>query len=247
MKLIPVLDIRQGVAVHAVRGERRHYAPVRSALCASANPVELASAYAERLRPSFLYAADLDAIESGIINQSLVQDLVRCGTPLWIDAGVRSVEHSEALISAGVARVVLATESLPDLRVLRRFVDAIGPDQLLLSIDMRNGEMLLKDSGFGATLASPETVARLGLEAGLRHFLLLDVAQTGSFSGLASWAARLLEGLRPLSTEATWSVGGGCSGVSDLEALETFGCAFVLVGSLLHQGTLLADNTRRWL
>ena len=48
MRIVPVLDLKGGVAVHAVRGERQSYAPVRSVLSPSADPVALARAFQER-------------------------------------------------------------------------------------------------------------------------------------------------------------------------------------------------------
>jgi len=41
MRVIPVIDLKGGVAVHAVRGERERYRPVRSRIAAGSDPVEL--------------------------------------------------------------------------------------------------------------------------------------------------------------------------------------------------------------
>jgi len=61
MKIIPVIDVLNGIAVHGVRGERKRYQPLKSLLCKSADPIEIASAF-ESLGFSSLYLADLDAI-----------------------------------------------------------------------------------------------------------------------------------------------------------------------------------------
>ena len=62
MRIVPVLDLKGGLAVHAVRGQRDAYAPVRSTLAASADPVELARAFRTKLGCDACYVADLDAI-----------------------------------------------------------------------------------------------------------------------------------------------------------------------------------------
>ena len=48
-RVIPVLDVKDGLAVHAVGGQRSHYRPVRSLLHPSADPLDLARAYRDIL------------------------------------------------------------------------------------------------------------------------------------------------------------------------------------------------------
>ena len=65
MRVIGVIDLKDGVAVHAVRGERQSYRPVRSGLVEGADPVDVARALRDRLGLRELYVADLDAIAGG--------------------------------------------------------------------------------------------------------------------------------------------------------------------------------------
>ena len=62
MRVIPVIDLKGGVAVHAVRGERERYRPVRSRIAAGSDPVELTRAVRDRFGLDEVYVADLDAI-----------------------------------------------------------------------------------------------------------------------------------------------------------------------------------------
>ena len=48
-RVIPVLDIKNGQAVHAVAGIRSHYRPLQSILHPSCEPLELARAYRDLL------------------------------------------------------------------------------------------------------------------------------------------------------------------------------------------------------
>ena len=45
LKVIPVIDILNGIVVHAVRGKRREYQPLQSILCKSVEPLEVAKAF----------------------------------------------------------------------------------------------------------------------------------------------------------------------------------------------------------
>ena len=61
MKIIPVIDVLNGIAVHGIQGERKQYKPLKSLLCRSFKPTEIAYAF-ELLGFDSLYLADLDAI-----------------------------------------------------------------------------------------------------------------------------------------------------------------------------------------
>jgi phosphoribosylformimino-5-aminoimidazole carboxamide ribotide isomerase len=64
VKIIPVIDVLGGRVVHAVRGRRKEYQPLKSTLCASTDPVDVAAAL-KALGFGELYVADLDAITRG--------------------------------------------------------------------------------------------------------------------------------------------------------------------------------------
>src|SRR3990170_873315 len=105
MKIIPVLDILNGVAVHAVRGERQNYKPLKSVLCASADPVEVARVF-KQLSFAELYLADLDAISRNQPNLSIINQIAKTtGLRLMVDAGVTDLKRAEELLSNHVSKV----------------------------------------------------------------------------------------------------------------------------------------------
>ena len=61
MQVIPVLDLLDGHAVRAVRGERSRYRPIQSSLCATSDPVAIARALVAATGARTLYVADLGA------------------------------------------------------------------------------------------------------------------------------------------------------------------------------------------
>ena len=65
MRVIPVIDLKGGLAVHAVRGDRERYRPLRSRIAEGSDPVDLTHAVRERFGLDELYVADLDAIGGG--------------------------------------------------------------------------------------------------------------------------------------------------------------------------------------
>src|SRR5438445_9777678 len=58
-RVIPVIDLKGGMAVHAVGGRRDQYRPLRSVWQGSPSPIELAAALRSGLGIDCIYLADL--------------------------------------------------------------------------------------------------------------------------------------------------------------------------------------------
>ena len=66
MRVVGVIDLKDGMAVHAVRGERERYRAVSSVITPDGgDPLALARAFRSQLGLEELYVADLDAITRG--------------------------------------------------------------------------------------------------------------------------------------------------------------------------------------
>jgi phosphoribosylformimino-5-aminoimidazole carboxamide ribotide isomerase len=242
MRVVPVLDLKGGVAVHAVRGERHAYAPVRSVLSPSADPVALARAFRERLRCDACYVADLDAITGAGDHQAVVRAIADLGISVWLDAGVAMAADAHRAASCGAKRVIVGTETLRDAGDLPAIVEAArdasdaGAD-CILSLDHRGGELLGGSpavAGMGAT-----ELATAAVGAGIRAFIVLDLARVGAGTGPETEPARRLRAHLP---HAEIVLGGGVRGKDDLQALARAGYQAALVGTALHTGVLGAAD-----
>ena len=111
MRVIPVLDLKGGAVVHARRGRRAEYAPLRSPLVEGSEPVAVARALCAVCRTRSLYVADLDALSGGPIDVATIRAVADVAEP-WVDAGATTARHAAALARAGVARNVIGTESI---------------------------------------------------------------------------------------------------------------------------------------
>ena len=242
MRVVPVLDLKGGVAVHAVRGDRDAYAPVRSVLSLSADPIELARAFRERLGCDACYVADLDAIAGTGSHHAVVQAIAALGLSVWLDAGVAMPEDARRAVSCGAARVIVGTETLKDPRDLPAIVEAargaasVGAD-LLLSLDHRGGRLLGGSPAVAGTEATE--LAAAAWAAGIRAFIVLDLARVGAQAGPETEPARRLRVHLPA---AEIVLGGGVRGKEDLQALERAGYHAALVGTALHTGVLGAAD-----
>src|SRR5262245_17064700 len=98
MRVIGVLDLRQGQAVHARPGARERYALVAASdsSFAPGDALALARQYIDRFGLAELYVADLDAIMTAsrqsaqVFQDGVIATLATLGASLWLDAGTSS-------------------------------------------------------------------------------------------------------------------------------------------------------------
>jgi phosphoribosylformimino-5-aminoimidazole carboxamide ribotide isomerase len=232
MKVIPVIDILNGVVVHAVRGRRSEYHPLKSVLCDSAKPLAVASSF-KRCGFEELYVADLDAIMNYGENFSVIEEIAeKTGLRLMFDAGVSDLNQAQQVFWYKVSKVIVGTETLPDLGFVKQAVDTFGSDRVVVSLDLKAGKALSKLESL-RSMSALELASKLE-EVGVGELIVLDLARVGSGEGVDfAFLERLLErvNLRVL-------VGGGIRDLNDLLALKTLGAAGVLLATALHSGKI---------
>jgi phosphoribosylformimino-5-aminoimidazole carboxamide ribotide isomerase len=242
MRVVPVLDLKDGLAVHAVRGERHAYRPVRSVLSASADPLALARAFRERLGSDACYVADLDAIAGTGDHGAIVREIARLGLSVWLDAGVATAADARRAVAGGAARVIVGTETLraardlPAIQAAARAVPGAAAD-CILSLDHRDGRLLGGSPAVAGTEATE--LAALAWTAGVRAFIVLDLARVGARAGPETEPAPRLRARLPA---AEIVLGGGVRDRDDLRALAGAGYQAALVGTALHAGVLGAAD-----
>jgi phosphoribosylformimino-5-aminoimidazole carboxamide ribotide isomerase len=236
-RVIPVIDLLGGLAVHAWGGRRSEYSPVASVLCEGADPARLLRAYRDRLGLANVYLADLDAIANGQPALALYREAAREGIRLLVDAGRSNPAAVRELFQAGAHSVVVATESLPAPRLIADLVSAVGADGLVFGLDLSAGVPLVAPDATWRDV-EPEAMLDVALDAGIRRFLVLDLARVGSGSGLGLGAVGLASRFKARHAAIEVTVGGGVSGPDDLRRLAGLGIDAVLVGSALHDGRM---------
>jgi phosphoribosylformimino-5-aminoimidazole carboxamide ribotide isomerase len=246
MRVIPVLDVKAGQAVHAVAGHRDNYRPVQSLLHEGSDPLGLALAFRDRLGLCELYVADLDAILGGPPALGFYADLVKIGFRLWVDSGIRSAQSVTPLVELGIAKVVIGLETIrgpEELVNIRTYLETptgLNVDRLAFSLDLIHGSPLLA-AGSDWNDHDAQSIARLAVEeAGFRHILLIDLADVGTSAGVKT--TPLLRELRASYPGIEVVVGGGLDGSNDLRILAAAGADAVLVASSLHSGRLRRDD-----
>src|SRR5262245_59923368 len=183
MRVVGVLDLLNGRAVHARAGAREHYEPVRTVAGVSiedGDALAIARGYRNNLALTEVYAADLDAIMGRRPQDRLVAALAASG-PLWLDAGVSSVDAARHALTLGAARVIIGLETLESWEALQAICSGVDGDRVAFSLDMRDGAPLRRDAGRSN---DPADYAARAVDAGVQSIIVLDLARVGTRAGL---------------------------------------------------------------
>jgi len=244
VRVIGVVDLRDGRAVRAYAGRREEYQPIGDA-------VELARSYVDRYGLKEVYVADLDAIERGgperpaghrarpvqCRDSALVsRRIAALGAPVFLDAGISTVDQALEALALGAAHAVVGLETLPSFDVLRAICDAAGRERVTFSLDLRSGEPVVANDAMRDT---PERMAARAVDAGAGSLVVIDLARVGTRRGLD---LQLIERIRRSTAGATLLAGGGVRGAADLDRLAAAGCDGALVATAID--TLYPTATR---
>jgi phosphoribosylformimino-5-aminoimidazole carboxamide ribotide isomerase len=231
VRVVGVIDLKDGTAVHAVRGERERYRPVRSVLAGDdGDAVALARAFRSELGLDEVYVADLDAIGGGDGNPALLTALAREAS-IMVDAGVTEPQRPRALLDLGAHRVIVGTETLSGPDALDRLLEELPAGAVVLSVDLRDGRLLSPDAQL-AGLPALDAMRRL---PAVREAIVLDLARVGSGAGPD---VELIAAIHAAFPDLELLAGGGVRHVEDLRALDAAGAAGALVATALHSGVI---------
>lgn len=238
MKIIPVIDVLNGVAIHGIRGERERYQPLKSALCRSADPLDIALTF-ESLGFSSLYLADLDAILGKSANFSVYRQIMtETRLDLMVDAGIADITRAEEVLATEVSKIVVGSETLESLDFLGQAVKAFGEDKVVVSIDLKEGKVLSVSEAI-ASMDAVSFAQELG-KIGVDQVILLDLGRVGTEQGIN--LALLRSVLDKTGVEVL--VGGGIRSLQELEELRKLGISGALIATILHNGKLQVDELK---
>ena len=219
MEIIPVIDVRNGVAVRAVAGHRADYRPLNTPLAEGCDPIGVALGFGSLFPFATIYVADLDGIEGRGANAALQHRLAAAwrGSEVWIDDGSRVA--ARGALRGGVS--VVGSESL--LSPLPLMDGEREREAWVLSLDFRGEEFLgprelLDDAGLWPDRVIVMTLARVGTGGGP------DLGRVGEI-------------IRRAGARRVYAA-GGVRDRDDLCALRAAGAAGALIASALHDGAI---------
>ena len=229
-ELYPAIDLRDGRCVRLYRGDYGRETVYGD------DPVAQARAFAAAGAP-WVHVVDLDAARTGEpVNRDTVAAIAAAvDVPVQAGGGVRDDAAADALLGAGVRRVVVGTAALDAPGWVRRLA-ARHPGRVAVGLDARGRDLAVRGwvEGSGHDLVD---VARRFDDAGVAALVVTEIGRDGTLAGpdLGQLAAVLdATGLDVVAS-------GGVGTLDDLRALAALEVggrrlAGAIVGRALYEG-----------
>ncbi|MDP2768084.1 MAG: HisA/HisF family protein [Candidatus Methanoperedens sp.] len=228
-RIVFVLDILNGNAVHAVRGERSKYQPIQSRICDSSSPLDILSA----LAPKEVYIADLNRLQHLGDNFKLIKKISAKAKTI-VDIGVENIDDIERC--AEIADTVILGTETASFELIEKAANYF-PNKINVSIDMKNGMVLTRDRNMQL---EPEKLVKLLDEYDILDIIVLNLNKVGTSAGIdIDFLKKMVE----ISTHAIL-VGGGIKDMNDIHALKEIGISGALVATAVHNGSIPVEFIR---
>ncbi len=228
MEIIPVIDIRRGQVVHAVKGQRQNYRPLQTSLCESNSPEDIVQAFVSSYPFKTIYIADLDAIERQSNNDQIIRQLHDKfqSVTFWVDQGLSS---STDLKNQCCGQYVLGSETNISPDTLNEII-TISPD-IILSLDFQTNIFLGDRNLLQKTSLWPGRI------------IIMSLAHVGSDNGPDY---ELISSLIKTAGERKIYVAGGVRHETDLELLKNMGIDGVLIATALHTKRITSGTLNKF-
>ena len=228
MEVIPAIDIRGGKCVRLYQGDYDRETVY------SDDPGETASHWVEQ-GATRLHVIDLDGAREGrAINHEVASAIAsNIHVPVQLGGGMRDVATATSAIIGGVERIIAGTEAIKDPGFARKLCDDLGSDRVVVSVDARDGVVMLQGWTATSGLAASEVVKSVE-SAGITRLIYTDIAVDGTLTGPNFRAiAELVE-----STPLKVIIAGGVSSLAHLSELERLGVEAAIVGLAVYTGDI---------
>ncbi|ACT48242.1 HisA/HisF-related TIM barrel protein [Methylotenera mobilis] len=243
MQIIPVIDLLNGIVVHAKKGERHRYQAITSALTPSSEPLAIVAALLALHPFQQLYIADLNAIQKLGNTQDCTQsnnfDVIASiaqhypNLTLWVDAGISNLTELDLwsqlnlssqpdLSSQAGVKLILGSENFVSMEQYLAIYHVIS-EQTILSLDFmptgyQGPQALLESTAYWPQAVIIMSLAHVGANQGVNLQLLTQTqAKAGDFNLYAA---------------------GGVRDIADLNTLKSLGIHGALIATAIHSKQL---------
>lgn len=227
MEVIPAIDLREGAAVQLVGGD------LKQEKFRVADPVQQARDFVAR-GARWIHVVDLDRALGQGSNFKVITEIVEAVPQARVQAGggIRFTEDIDALLLAGVARVVIGTRAVTDDKWFAHVCDRYA-DRVVAAVDVQQDEILIK----GWQESSGKKILDWAQKAdtlGVGGFLYTDVSKEGRLQGAN------IQGVEVLVKHVKRPViaSGGVRDIRDLTRLAEAGAWGAVVGMAAYNGQL---------
>ena len=233
MKIIPAIDLMSGQVVRLYKGD-----PKQKTIY-SDNPVEIAQRW-EKNGADMLHIVDLDATLGLGSNLSIIKKIIEnINIPVEIAGGLR--EESKIMDAAQISkRIVIGTLAFADQEILKKLLEKLGPEKIVISVDHKDGKIVTHGWQQGTDIDLIDSIKNF-LAMGFTEFLLTNVNRDGTLEGPD---LEFLEQACNLNANVISS--GGISDVKDVENVKEKNPFGVILGKALYENKISIEEAKKF-
>ncbi len=234
--IIPAIDLKDGQVVRLRQGL------IDRPTVYQTDPAEVARSFAQD-GAELIHVVDLDGAVAGVPRNLQAIQRIRQVTSCYIEfsGGLRTIESVREALSAGADFISIGSAAILDPDFLKRTCAEL-PGRVFGSLDIRDGQMVIKGWLEGSSLTATEGVRRFD-EAGVTALIVTDVSRDGTEAGSnAEFFAEIARASnRPIIAS------GGVGDLDDVRALKrcfTDGVVGVIIGRALYERRFTLHEAR---
>ena len=230
MILYPAIDMKNGQCVRLLHGD------MDKATVFGDSPADQAARFQEA-GFEWLHLVDLDGAFAGESRNTEAVEAVlkRTKLPAQLGGGIRSLDHIERWLKAGIRRVILGTIALKSPALVKEACK-LWPGRIAVGIDARDG--MVATEGWAETSdVSALELANMLEDAGVAAFIYTDISRDGAMQGPNIEATAALA----RNTSVPVILSGGMSNIDDVRNVMAHaqdGIEGIILGRSLYEGAI---------
>lgn len=230
MIILPAIDIKDGNCVRLFKGDFSTVEKVASDYMETAKGFENAGA-------AWIHMVDLDGAKEGRpVNTKIYRDVAeKTSLKVEVGGGIRNLETVEEYLSMGISRVIIGSAALKNPQLVRDAVKRFGSERIAVGIDSKDG-MVAAEGWLEASDVNYIDLALEMINAGVKYFIVTDIAKDGTLSGVN--ITQLEELSKKTEGRCNIIASGGVHTVEDIKACKKLELYGTICGKSIYKGTL---------
>ena len=227
MEVIPAVDIKDGKCVRLTQGDYNKEKIYNN------SPLSAAKYWIKNGAKS-LHLVDLNGAKDGkTVNFEKISEIAKnVDIPIQLGGGIRNFNDMKKYFELGIDKLIVSTIALENKKLLKKALAEFGSDKIIVSLDIKEGEIAVKGWLETAKLKPEDFLEKL-IDLGVKNIIFTDISSDGMLAGPD------LEMIKKLNREEIeLTAAGGISSKQDLNELKKAGIKKAVVGKALYEGKI---------
>lgn len=228
MILLPAIDMKDGQCVRLKKGKFSTASQVADSALGTARVFAAAGA-------KWVHMVDLDGARIGVRQNfpCICEVIETSGLSVELGGGIKTCEDVDAVVGAGVARIVIGSAAVTNPEVVDYALQQYGTSRVAVGIDCLDGWVRTmgweKNSGLSGVNLAGQMV-----EKGVRTIIFTDIATDGMLTGPNYEQLAILQ--KAVGCDIVAS--GGVATLDDVKRLRDMGMYGAIIGKAYYAGRL---------